>query len=182
MARLIVQLAVFAVALLAGARDGEAQTERASEVQVKAAYLYQFGGFVEWPPQAFSGPDGAFTIGLIGAEAMAAELEQIVATRQVQGRQVVVRRLRAGEPLKGLQVLFVGGPEAERLPEILSVARGAPLLVVTETADALSQGSTINFVAVDNRVRFDVALPQAQRRRLRISSRLLGVARRVVQG
>ena len=182
MARLIVQLAVFAVALLAGARDGEAQTERASEVQVKAAYLYQFGGFVEWPPQAFSGPDGAFTIGLIGAEAMAAELEQIVATRQVQGRQVIVRRLRAGEPLKGLQVLFVGGLEAERLPEIMSAARGAPLLVVTETADALSQGSTINFVAVDNRVRFDVALPAAERSRLRISSRLLGVARRVVQG
>ncbi|HEX6267178.1 MAG TPA: YfiR family protein [Burkholderiales bacterium] len=182
MAKLILRLALLAVALLGASGAGQAQVERASEVQVKAAYLYQFGGFVEWPPQAFAGPDGAFAIGLIGAEAMAAELEQIVATRQVQGRQVVVRRLRPGEPLGGLQVLFVGGAEDERLPEILSAARGAPLLVVTESEGALARGSMINFVAVDNRVRFDVALPQAERSRLRISSRLLGVARRVVQG
>jgi hypothetical protein len=154
----------------------------ASDVQVKAAYLYQFGGFVEWPPQAFAGPDGAFTIGLIGAESMAAELEQIVATRQVQGRQVLVRRLAPGEPLAGLQVLFVGGDDAGRLPEILSAAQGIPLLVVTEAQDALARGSTINFVAVGDRVRFDVALPAAERSRLRISSRLLGVARRVVRG
>lgn len=168
--------------LLAAAGTAGAQVEQASEAQVKAAYLYQFGGFIEWPPQAFSGPDGAFVIGLIGADAMAAELEQIVATRVVQGRQVVVRRLHAGEPLAGLQVLFVGGAAAGRLPEILAAAKGAPLLVVTESEDALAQGSIINFVAVGNRVRFDVALPAAERSRLRISSRLLGVARRVVQG
>ena len=179
MAKLIMRLALCLAALLAA---GHAAAQAASEIQVKAAYLYQFGGFVEWPPQAFATPDGAFSIGLIGADAMAAELEQIVATRVVQGRQVVVRRLDPGEPLAGLQVLFVGGAAAGRLPEILSAAKGAPLLVVTETEDALSQGSIINFVAVGNRVRFDVALPAAARSRLRISSRLLGVARRVVQG
>jgi hypothetical protein len=181
MGALILRLALLA-ALLGAWAPAHAQLDRASEVQVKAAYLYQFGGFVEWPPKAFAGPDGAFVIGLIAAEAMAAELEQIVATRQVQGRQVVVRRLKPGEPLKGLQVLFVGAAEGERLPEILSSAKDAPLLVVTESDDALAQGSAINFVAVGNRVRFDVALPQAERRSLRISSRLLGVARRVVQG
>lgn len=179
MGKLILRLALMLAALLPSA---QAAAQAATEIQVKAAYLYQFGGFVEWPPQAFAGPDGAFHIGVIGADAIADELEQVVATRQVQGRQVAVRRLRAGEPLAGLQVLFVGAGEAPRLPEILAGTQGAPLLVVTESDDALAHGSMINFVAVDNRVRFDVALPQAQRRRLRISSRLLGVARRVVQG
>jgi hypothetical protein len=113
---------------------------------------------------------------------MAAELEQIVATRQVQGRRVLVHRLAPGEPLGGLQVLFVGSADTGRLPGILSAAKDAPLLVVTEAQEALALGSTINFVAVGNRVRFDVDLAAAGRGRLRISSRLLAVARRVVQG
>jgi hypothetical protein len=179
MGKLSLRLALFFAALLAA---GQVPAQGASEVQVKAAYLYQFGGFVEWPPKAFAGPDGVFRIGVLGSDEMAAELERIVATRQIQGRQVAVRRLRAGEPLQGLQVLFVGAGETARLPEILSPANAAPLLVVTESDGALANGGVINFVVADNRVRFDVALPQAERRRLRISSRLLGVARRVVQG
>lgn len=179
MGKLSLRLALFLAALLAA---GHAPAQGASEVQVKAAYLYQFGGFVEWPPRAFAGPDGAFSIGVLGADEMAAELERIVATREIQGRQVAVRRVRPGEPLQGLQVLFVGAGETARLPQILSPAHGAPLLVVTEADGALAQGGIINFVVADNRVRFDVALPQAERRQLRISSRLLGVARRVVQG
>ena len=179
MGKLSLRLALLLAALLAA---GQATAQGASELQVKAAYLYQFGGFVEWPPRAFAGPDGVFSIGVVGADAMAAELERIVATRQIQGRQVAVRRLRPGQPLQGLQVLFVGAGETARLPEILSPARAAPLLVVTESDGALAQGGIINFVVADNRVRFDVALPQAERRQLRISSRLLGVARRVVQG
>jgi hypothetical protein len=179
MGKLSLRLALFLAALFAA---GQAPAQGASEVQVKAAYLYQFGGFVEWPPRAFTGPDGVFSIGVVGADAMAAELERIVATRQIQGRQVAVRRLRPGEPLQGLQVLFVGAGETARLPEILSPAHAAPLLVVTESDGALAHGGVINFVVADNRVRFDVALPQAERRQLRISSRLLGVARRVVQG
>ena len=179
MGKLSLRLALLLAALLAA---GQAPAQGASELQVKAAYLYQFGGFVEWPPRAFAGPDGVFSIGVVGADAMAAELERIVATRQIQGRQVAVRRLRPGEPLQGLQVLFVGAGETARLPEILSPAHAAPLLVVTESDGALAQGGIINFVVADNRVRFDVALPQAERRQLRISSRLLGVARRVVQG
>ncbi len=98
-------------ALLAAPQAALTQIDKASEVQVKAAYLYQFGGFVEWPPGAFAAADSPFHIGVIGADAIADELEQVVATRQVQGRQVAVRRLRAGEPLAGLQVLFVGAGE-----------------------------------------------------------------------
>jgi hypothetical protein len=172
----------FLLILLTGVGPSFGQADRASENQIKAAYLYQFGSFVEWPPRAFAGPDKPLTIGVIGADAIADELEQVVSRRTVQARPVAVRKLQAGESLTGLHVLFVGRAEAAQLGDILSSAKEQALLVVTESDDALSQGSVINFVAVGNKVRFDVALRQAERRQLKISSRLLGVARRVVQG
>jgi hypothetical protein len=166
-----------AAALLALPAAAHAQAER--EVQVKAAFLYKFGDFVEWPADAFAGPDGAFIIGVVGADAMAAELERVVAGRTIQERKVVVRRLRRGEALGRLHVLFVGEAESVRLPDVAAAAQSQPVLVVTESDNATARGSMINFVSVDGRVRFDVALPSAERGRLKISARLLAVARRV---
>jgi YfiR/HmsC-like len=157
-----------------------AQPDRqAAEVRIKAAFLYRFTGFVEWPPKSFARPDSPLIVGVLGADALALELEQVVAGRDIHGRAMVVRRLRRGEPLAGLHVLFVGHAESARLPEILGAARGLAVLTVTESEDALAHGSIINFV-VDDKVRFDVALSQAERGNLKISSRLLSVARKVV--
>ena len=161
-----------AVAAQADGRPGEAQ--------IKAAFLYKFGDFVQWPPAVFARPDAPFAIGVMGAEDVAAALEQLVADRTVQGRPVVVRRVRRGDALSGLHVLFIGHADAGRLAETLAAAKGQPLLTVTESDNAISQGSIINFVADESRVRFDVALPSAERGQLKISSRLLAVARRVI--
>ena len=175
----LIQRALLAAVLLAAATV-LGQGERASEAQVKAAFIYKFGGFVEWPVRAFARADSVFTIGVLGADTVAAELEPLVAGRTVQGRPVSVHKLKRGDPLTGLHLLFVGQSEAPRLGEILGAAKGQPLLVVTESEDALTRGSMINFITVEDKVRFDVALPQAERGQLRISARLLGVARKVI--
>jgi hypothetical protein len=169
----------FALAPAGAAAQDEA---RPAEVRVKAAFLYKFCDFIEWPPGAFAAPDSAFTIGVMGADALADELAQVVAQRSVRGRPVVVRKLRRGAPLAGLHMLFVGGRDGGRLPEILAAARGQPTLTVTEAEDAEDPGSVINFVLVADKVRFDVALPPAEAGGLRISARLLAVARRVLAG
>jgi hypothetical protein len=179
MAAVITRLSLLAALCLA--LPSWAQTQiQATDVQVKAAFLYKFGAFVEWPPQAFAEPGAAFTIGVLGADAVAQELEQISAGRTVHGRPVAVRRVKRGEPLAGLHVLFVGQAQAARLDQILTPAQ--PLLVVTDAADGLPNGSIINFVPVENKLRFDIAVATAERMRLRISSRLLAVARKVVPG
>lgn len=170
------------VAALLAAATALGQGDRSLEPQIKAAFLYKFGGFVEWPAAAFARADASFSIGVVGAEGVAAELERLVAGRTVQGRSISVRRLKRGDPFTGLHLLFVGQSEAGRLAEILGAAKGHPLLVVTETEDALTRGSMINFITVDDKVRFDVALPQAERGQLRISARLLAVARKVITG
>jgi hypothetical protein len=168
------------LALVALSLPALAQDNRAAEVQVKAAFLYKFGEFVQWPPAAFARPDAPFIIGVIGADDMAAALEQVVARRTVQGRPVAVRRVRRGDSLAGLHVLFIGREDGARLAETLAAARGQPLLTVTESDNAIAQGSVINFVAEDQKVRFDIALPSAERGRLKVSSRLLAVARKVI--
>lgn len=181
MATLISRLALLVALLLAPNAFSQAEF-RATDVQVKAAFLYKFGAFVEWPAAAFPAPATPFTIGLLGADAVADELAQIAAGRTVHGRPVMVRRLKGGEALTGMHVLFVGQPEAGRLSQVLATVRTYPLLVVTEAADGLPRGSIINFVPVDNRLRFDIAPAAADRAQLRISARLLAVARKVVSG
>jgi len=177
----IARLALWAalcIALPAWAQAGP----QATDVQVKAAFLYKFGAYVEWPAQAFPEPGTPFTIGVLGADAVADELEQITAGRTVHGRPVAVRRLKRGEPPGGVHVLFAGRTEAARLAEVLAPVKSQPVLVVTDAADRVPEGSVINFVPVANKLRFDIALAAAERMRLRISSRLLAVARKVLPG
>ena len=151
------------------------------EYRIKAAFLYKFGGYIEWPERAFARADSPIAIGVMGADALADELAEIVAGRNVNGRPVSVRKLRAGDSIAGLHVLFIGRSDSGRLPEILAAAKGRPLLTVTESEQALDLGSVINFVVVDDKVRFDVALVPAEQGSLKISARLLAVARKVVK-
>src|SRR6267142_2142397 len=108
-----------------------AQVDRtAAETQIKAAFLYKFSGFVEWPPKVFARPDSPFTIGVIGADELAAELEQIVKGRTVLERAVVVRHMRRGESVAGIQMLFIGQPGALRLADEQHLDRGDGLCAV----------------------------------------------------
>ena len=167
-------------AQLAFPPSAAAQAEpSAAEHQVKAAYLYKFLGFVEWPARSFESAESPFVIGVVGADELATELAQVVAQRHINGRPAVARRMRPGDPLTGLHMLFVGRGAGARTAGLLGSARQAGVLTVTETDEAFAAGSAINFVLVDNRVRFDVALAGVDPNELKISSRLLGVARRV---
>jgi hypothetical protein len=155
---------------------------QAAEHQVKAAFLYKFLGFVDWPAEVFDKPDSPLVIGVLGADLLADELAAVVTERTAHGRRVVARKVQAGESLAGLHMLFVGRADSGRLPSLLDSAKGQPLLTVTESDEAFARGSAINFVLVDNKVRFDVAPRAAELGNLKISSRLLGVARKVVAG
>jgi hypothetical protein len=152
-----------------------------AEYKVKAAFLYKFASYVQWPARVFERPDSPLVIGVAGADVLGDELAQIVAGRSIEGRPVQVRKLRRGEALNGLQVLFIG--RSDRGPsEVLASAKGRPVLTVTESEDAFAMGSMINFVIVEDRVRFDVALHEAETADLKVSARLLSVARKVLGG
>jgi hypothetical protein len=116
---------------------------------------------------------------VLGAPDFASELASITANRQVNGRSIVVRALRSTDALENLHVLFIDSAEADRLDQLLSPTLGRPILTVTESVDALTAGSIINFVVTGERVRFEISLAQAELSGLRLDSRLLAVAENV---
>jgi len=165
--------------LAAGLLPAFAAAQQATEASIKAAFLYKFAGYIEWPPNAFVAPDAPLVIGVLGADEVAAELERLLPGRSVNNRPVFVRRFREGEPPTGAHILFVGRDE----PNLRAVVRAAQqhgALVVTESERGLEAGGSINFVLVGDRVGFEVSLEAAERSGHRISSRMLAVARRVV--
>jgi hypothetical protein len=181
--RLLGAAACLALALglgLAVAPAGAQADVGPSEEQIKAAYLFKFLGFVQWPPGAFSSHNAPVRIGVLGADALADELADIVRTRLVEGRPVITQRLRPDEAATELHAVFVGRGSQARLPALMASAVGKPLLTITDSGDTPAQGSAINFVTVDNKVRFDIVLGVAEQMQLKISARLLAVARRVL--
>lgn len=153
-----------------------------AEYQVKAAFLYKFAGYVEWPKDVIGPAEMPFTIGVLGSEPLAAELLHVVSGRTLSDRSITVRRLRPGESLVGVHVLFLGGGEALSPDQLRHWTQQRPVLVVTESEGALGRGSMINFVIVERRVRFEIALDAAEMSGLRLSSRLLAVAQKVLAG
>lgn len=149
------------------------------ERRVKAAFLFKFLGYVEFPANAFSDPAAPVTIALAGADDMIADLSAISAGRNVNGRSIAVRSLREDDN-GAAQVLFIGASECARAAKLIHASR-APL-VVTDCDTGLQQGAVINFRVIDGHVRFDVSLDAAERNGVRLSSRLLTVANHVQKG
>jgi hypothetical protein len=168
--------------LLAIPAFGQGGAPSVPERRVKAAFLYKFLGYTEFPPTAFADAAAPVVIGVLGADDLAAELVRIVAGRSVQGRAIVVRVLREAAGAAGVHLLFIGASDSARERAILKAAQPAPMLVVSESEDGLEQGSVINFRVVDERVRFDVSLEAAEKNSIKLSSRLLTVANHVQKG
>jgi hypothetical protein len=151
--------------------------ERVSEQSVKAAYLYRFADYVEWP-QAPAAAGMPITIGVLGADLLAEELSRMTVGRSIDGRPIEVRRLEPEQPFADLEVLFIGA-DADDPGAVLALARALPLLTVTEAEGALADGSIVNFVTSQQRIRFEISLPAAESSGLRLDSGLLSVAERV---
>lgn len=142
--------------------------------EVKAAFIYHFATFVEWPTAMHDRPE--FRVAVLGAADVAAELEKFLPGRTISDRPMRVVRLDALDDLDDVDVLFVGAEHNDQLPDLAPVIEARSILLVTESPDALDNGSMINFEIVDERVRFEIALGTARKAGLDLSSRLLAAA------
>jgi len=150
------------------------------EYRIKAAFVCKFASYVEWPPEAFAQADSPIVIGVMATDAVVDELTRTAAGLSADGRPLVVRRLPRGASLANAHLVYIASSEESRLADTLAALKGQPVLVVTESSRAAALGSMINFVVVDDKVRFDIAPQAAELGRLKISARLLGVARSLI--
>lgn len=167
-----------ALALLAaGPALAQPTLDRARETLVKAAFLHKFASFVEWPPGQFDKPDSPLKIGILGSDAIWQDLGDLARDRDRDGRPVLVTRLREGDSLTGYHVLYLR-TSAARMTELLAqVPEG--VLTVADSDGAHPRGSVISFFVETGHVRFGISVDSATRQKLRLSPRLLAVARNV---
>lgn len=160
---------------------GIARSELIAEAdQIKAAYLLKFIDYVEWPPTAFSTPTAPLVIGVVDADPVVNYLTAMATTQMVGPRAIVIRRLNRGDSIDGLHVIFLGSDGGTDLEHWLALTRDKPILCVTQWEEGLAKGSTINFATIDGKVRFDITPPTPAPNHVKVSVRLLSVARKVI--
>jgi uncharacterized protein DUF4154 len=175
-----VQLCAVALALLIAVADAipiGAQVNPSVEYQAKAAFLYNFVKFVEWPPDAFQNEKSPITLCVFRYDPFGSALDEVIAGQTLNNRRVVVQRINKLPDLKACQLVFVSDREDKHLPEILDSLEGASALVVGEGEDFAEHSGGIQFFLENKQLRFVVNVDAIQRARLKVSSKLLALAR-----
>jgi YfiR/HmsC-like len=156
--------------------SGMCRAQAFNEYQVKAAFLYTFAKFVEWPPHAFHNPSAAVAICVLGEDPFGAFLDDAVKGKTVGDRPLAILRMADLPAGNDCKILFISSSERRRMPAVLASVATAGLLTVGDTAEFATQGGVIGLQLDGERIRLKVNLSAADKAKVRISSRLLSLA------
>lgn len=171
---LLLLLPVIVITLCLGSTAlGAPPSQSPGEYQVKAAFLYNFAKFIDWPTNVSPDPNSPFILGIVGDDPFGSDLEQTINGKGINGRRLVIKRFKRGQALEFCHILFISSSEQGRLPQILGSLKGSSVLTVGEVEQFTRSGGIINFTLKDDKVRFEINLGAAERAGLRISSKLL---------
>lgn len=151
------------------------------EFQFKAAFIYHFTQFVEWPPTAFAQPNSPFVIGVLGRNPFGNALKHAVEGKSLNEHPFAVKEFTSAAQARqeGVQILFISASEEKHFPEIAKALQGASVLTVVNKLDHfLDSGFIINFIAEGQKIRFQISEPTAAAAHLKISAKLLSLASR----
>jgi len=152
----------------------------AAEYRAKAHYLANFPSFVEWPPEAWQSGKASFLVCVFGEFSFGTSLAEITRGTMVHDRRIEIRWIRKPQELSACQILFVSRSEQKRYNQALDAVRDRMVLSVGETPEFLDAGGILSFSGQQGTIQFDVNLEAANKAHLKISSRLLALARHVV--
>ena len=168
---------LFAVAFSVGFRPVETQAQNvAPEYKVKAAFLFHFAQFVEWPTNAFASDNAPLVIGILGNDPFGRVIDETVHDEVVRNHPLQVQRYRSLNDINSCHVLFVSPSESANVQAIFARLRGQPVLTVGETENFARSGGVIRFLKEGNKIRFRINVQAAREANLSISSKLLRAA------
>lgn len=148
-----------------------------TEYQVKAAYLFNFLKFVDWPGDSSKDSQAPWVIGIVGESPIGEALPRLIEGKTVQGRALQVKFFQSAENMRGCNILFISASESRRLLPILAGLRGSSVLTVGDTDRFIESGGMIQFVIEDGSVRLAIDVGVTSRAQLKVSSKLLSLAR-----
>ena len=170
---------VVSLVLILTLSQSRADVLPAREYRLKAAFLYNFAKFVEWPAKAFSDENSTFVMGILGEDPLGPAL-QLIRDKTVKGRSLTIRRFEGLQDLGNCHILFIPSSNKKRLRRTLKSLEGSSVLTIGEMEDFTQMGGIINFVIRKNKLRFEINLDAGKRAGLEISSQLLNLADSVV--
>lgn len=148
------------------------------EYPLKALFLFNFGSYVEWPAETFKAANEPFVISVLGTSAMDSTLREIARTKTIGGRRIEWKRFTNAADVTPCQILFVSrSVPAREYRQLIDSLRGKPTLIVGEVRNFGTDGGSINFFEEANKIRFEVNLQATKEQRLKISSKLLAMAK-----
>jgi hypothetical protein len=167
--------------IIAGSRSVPAQPPNPTEYQVKAAYLSNFGRFVEWPARAPLAEDQPFNVCVLGEDPFGPSLDAAVARETIHKAPLAAKRISATpstitQEAAGCHIIFISGSEEMKLKSILAALGNTAALTVSDIPQFAKRGGMIELVLVGKRVRFEINLAAAERAGLTLSSELLKLA------
>jgi hypothetical protein len=169
---------LLAMWLLAGNERLAAQSAGLSAYQVKAAFLYNFGKFVEWPATTFTNTTAPLVIGVFGDDPFHGDLERIISKKNVAGHPVVVRHVSSPADVKGCEIIFVSVAQHDHAAVMAGAIQSFGILTVTEDMSHFADsGYAISFITVDDSIHFEINNAAALKAGLNISSKLLALAK-----
>jgi len=148
-----------------------------SEYEIKAAFLYNFANFVEWPSKTPADASGILIIGIYGDDPFGETFEQTIAGKSVNRRKLEIKRFRSIHEIKPCHILFVSSSEEGRFGRILDAVKDWHVLTVSESDSFIRSGGIINFIVEEKKVRFEISTENARKAGLKISSKLLKLAK-----
>ncbi len=170
-------LAAAAIAwVLTGVPSLRAQAKKPTDYEVKAAYLYNFGRFVEWPAKVTATKVDSFTICVLGQDPFGPALDAALAGETIAGKNVAVKRILSPQDAVNCRILFISSSEDNQLKLILAALNDTSVLTVSDLPQFSRRGGMVQFILDGNRVRFEVNLAPAEHAGLTLSSELLKLA------
>ena len=164
------------IALLLACGVPAASAQTVSEIEVKAAFLFNLTQFVAWPVASLPRNQAPFVIGILGEDPFGDVLDQTVQGEAVEGRKIVVERYTNLAAIKDCQILFIGRSEERHLDQIWPLLKDKPVLTVADMPQFAKRGGTVNLITEHSKVRIAVNVSNAQANQLIFSSNLLRVA------
>ncbi|MCZ6675759.1 MAG: YfiR family protein [Candidatus Poribacteria bacterium] len=155
----------------------DAESISAREYQIKAAYLYNFAKFVQWPAEAFKDDTTPITIGILGEDPFSEHLDRIIKNKTAQGRQIKVRRFKGLKDLEFCHILFISESEKKRLKQILESLENLHILTVSETKGFAQSGGMVKFLRKKDTIGFEINISTAECAGLKMNSQLLSLAK-----